>query len=75
MIYAVRRNISNIKELEYIERKKAETETIRLSFIRPSSANSNSLSEDFVSDWNELYNYVPFDSFILIDFGFVDETP
>jgi hypothetical protein len=48
MIYAVYRNINSVKELKRIERKKAETEAVHLSSIRPSSANSNSLSEDFV---------------------------
>jgi hypothetical protein len=50
MIYAVRRNINSVKELERIERKEAETEAVRFSSIRPSSANNNLLSEDFVSD-------------------------
>jgi hypothetical protein len=75
MIYAVRRSISSVKELERVEHKKAEAEAARLSSIRPSSANNNLLSEDFVFDWNELYSHVLFDSSILADFGFIDETP
>jgi hypothetical protein len=50
MIYTVRRNISNVKELKRVKRKKAEAEAARLSFIRLPSANSNSLSEDFIFD-------------------------
>jgi hypothetical protein len=74
MIYAVRRSINNVKELERIEHEEAEAEAARLFSIRPSSANSNSLFEGFVSDWDKLYNHVSLDPFILVDFGFVGET-
>jgi hypothetical protein len=75
MIYVVRRSISSVKKLKRIERKETKAEAVRLSSIRPSSANNNLLSEDFVSDWDKLYNHVPFDLSILADFGFVDKTP
>ena len=80
MMRAVSRGIDNVEELERVEKEEAAREAARQAVVTPDSlprrsSTEGQLDSDFMATWDAVYEDVPLDPSLLVDFGVVGGTP